>query len=87
MGRIKARSPDVHVAHLSRLMGGTIRNVIVDRSAISEFGQPVYGLQVEMPSGSSRSNRILNAWILCDPEGNGPGFLDIQKEVPRHDTR
>lgn len=22
-------------------------------------------------------------WILCDPEGNGPGFLEIQKPAAR----
>jgi hypothetical protein len=23
---------------------------------------------------------VYDVWVLCDPEGNGPGFLDIQKK-------
>ena len=71
---------DPHVEHLSRLVGGVIRNVIADRTVTAEFGQAVYGLKVKIPARKTRSSPILHAWILCDPEGNGPGFLDIQEE-------
>ncbi len=78
---------DFHVKQLNRLRGGTVQNVIVDRAAASDFGQPVYGLQIEMPAESGQPHKVLHAWILCDPEGNGPGFLDIQEEVQGHDGR
>ena len=69
------------------LKGGTVQNIIVDRTAVSEFGQAAYGLQVKMPAKPGQRSRKLHAWILCDPEGNGPGFLDIQEEEQGHDSR
>ena len=86
MARTKNKT-DFHIKHLNSLRGGTIQNVIVDRAAVSDFGQPVYGLQIEMPAKPGHDRRILHTWILCDPEGNGPGFLDIQEEVQDHDGR
>lgn len=53
--------------HYGQLVGRKIVEVTVDRSC---FSDPLYGL--ELDDGSS-------AYILCDPEGNGPGFLDITK--------
>ncbi len=80
MARNNAKATDFHIEHLSQLKGGTVRDVIVDQAATAEFGQPVYGLQLEISAKPGRSSQILHAWILCDPEGNGPGFLDIQQE-------
>ncbi len=71
---------DFHAEHLGRLTGGVIRGVITDPGAKAEFGQSIYGLDVEMPAAPGRGARRLNVWILCDPEGNGPGFLDIEEE-------
>jgi len=79
MARMKNEKADYHVEHLSRLKGGTVQNVIIDRTAISDFGQPVYGLQFNIPAKPGQSSSTLHVWILCDPEGNGPGFLDIQE--------
>ncbi len=72
------KKTDIYVTHLNQLKGGTVQTVIVDRSAISEFGQPLYGLQVGMPAAGQPA-KVIHAWILCDPEGNGPGFLEIQE--------
>ena len=80
MARTNKKSDNFHIAHLSRLKGGTVRNVIEDQAAASEFGQPIYGLQVETPAKPGQCSRMLHVWILCDPEGNGPGFLDIQDD-------
>jgi hypothetical protein len=55
------------VIHLNQLRGKTVKEVIVDPS--HDLG-PVYGLT--FTDGT-------DAWILCDPEGNGPGHLDIVK--------
>lgn len=87
MARTNKKQADFHITHLGRLKGGTVRKVIVDRTAVAEFGQPVYGLQVEMPAKPGQRRRMLHVWSLCDPEGNGPGFLDIQEEVQGHDRR
>ena len=38
------------------------------------FGEPVAVLLVKLPSG-----RTLQCAVKCDPEGNGPGFLDIEE--------
>ncbi len=76
----KEQEQEFHIKHLSRLVGGVVRGVIADPGAEAEFGQPVYGLQIEVPAKPGQSSKILHAWILCDPEGNGPGFLDIQEE-------
>ena len=53
--------------YLNQLTGKTIKRVVKDSSE----PKTVYGL--EFTDGSV-------AWILCDPEGNGPGHLEI--EVP-----
>ena len=33
-----------------------------------------FGLQVR------KGARLFNVWVDCDPEGNGPGHLDIVRE-------
>ncbi len=61
------------VRHYRRLLGKTVKRIVYNRS----MGQTTYGL--EFTDGTV-------AWIDCDPEGNGPGFLDIKPEAktPRH---
>lgn len=51
--------------YLERLVGMTVTGLVVDKS---EFQDGVWGLQFQ--DGSI-------AWVLQDPEGNGPGHLDI----------
>ena len=55
------------VAHLSKLNGKTVKAIVTDggNQGIGEC----FGLHF--------SDGTI-AWIMCDPEGNGPGFLDIQ---------
>lgn len=54
--------------YYNQLVGKTITKVIIEQGSEEEFGEPVYGF-------------ILNDgsifWLLRDPEGNGPGFLEI----------
>jgi hypothetical protein len=53
--------------YLNQIVGGTIERIMTDRDA-PEY----YGLIVKMPDGSPTT-----VWVLQDPEGNGPGHLDI----------
>ena len=56
--------PDYFADHYKKLVGKTVKGVAVDSR-----GGPDYALV--FTDGTA-------AWIMCDPEGNGPGFLDIQ---------
>ena len=58
---------DPYLKEYSKLKGKTVRLVIRD-SAPAELGGTCYGL--EFTDGTL-------AWIMMDPEGNGPGFLEI----------
>lgn len=49
------------------LVGKKIINVVVESRTYPEL----FGLKFD--DGTT-------AWILCDEEGNGPGFLDIVKK-------
>ncbi len=52
------------VEYLQPLVGGTITDIIDDA--------PYTALRVECEDGSIRL-----AWIYRDPEGNGPGWLEL----------
>jgi hypothetical protein len=55
--------------HYQQLVGGTVTEIAWD---VESFGEATPVLKVLLPSG-----RVLQCVVLCDPEGNGPGFLDI----------
>lgn len=59
--------------HLKQLVGAKILGVVDDGS--KESHDRAYGLRVKKISG-----QFAIAWILRDPEGNGPGFLDFEDE-------
>ena len=52
--------------HYGKVVGKTVAKVVMD-AADHGVGE-IYGLM--FTDGTV-------AWILCDPEGNGPGFLEI----------
>ena len=56
------------VKHLSQLAGKKIVGLIEDKDT-SDIGEVV---GFELNDGTL-------VWIMRDPEGNGPGHLDIQK--------
>jgi len=56
--------------HYSQLIGWTVKGLAVDNNDPDE--QEFMGLIME------RGSKQKIAWVLTDPEGNGPGFLDIQ---------
>ena len=54
------------------LVGMTIVGGTVDDSG--EF----FGFTVEGKRGGKAAKKVV--FVLCDPEGNGPGFLEIEEE-------
>lgn len=52
-----------------KLIGGKIVASITDDSDDEGF----YGIRVQVGS------TYYNCWVSCDPEGNAPGFLSIEK--------
>lgn len=63
----KRKCTDFTTQHLAQLLSKTV--VGISRDGEAGGRNTVYGLHFDDDSV---------AWILCDPEGNGPGFLDIQ---------
>ena len=57
---------DRNSQYYGQLVGKTVNGVVVDLSNV----ESCWGL--EFTDGTT-------AWIMRDEEGNGPGFLDIQK--------
>jgi len=53
--------------HLGQLVGSTIEALAEDPS-----DDEAHGFVARMPDGSSKI-----VFVLCDPEGNGPGWLEI----------
>ena len=56
--------------HLQQLLGKTVTALVVDDTpdTLDDFGEPLWGLK--FTDGTV-------TWIMRDPEGNGPGFMDI----------
>ena len=55
----------------SAMAGKKVVRILVDSSpeTVRDFGEPLFGF--EMSNG-------IRIWVLCDPEGNGPGFLSVE---------
>jgi len=58
--------PEFEVVHYGKLTGKTVKAIVTDGGI---EGGECYGLQ--FTDGTI-------AWIMRDPEGNGPGWLDLQ---------
>ena len=56
-----------------KLKGTVIRNAV-----LSEDGEDV-GFQVVRKSKGRGNYDVITVWVLRDPEGNGPGWLDIEE--------
>lgn len=56
--------------HLQQLLGKTVTGLVVDNSkdTLLDFGEPIWGL--EFTDGTV-------VFAMRDPEGNGPGFMEI----------
>jgi hypothetical protein len=61
---------DSYVKMLKPLIGGKVKHIIVDPSP---YGETYMGLVIEV---GKKTYELIG---LSDPEGNGPGFLQITK--------
>ena len=61
---------EADIRNANRLLNGVIEAVITTKPG-RDAG---FGLQVR------KGAQLFNAWVDCDPEGNGPGHLDIVRE-------
>jgi hypothetical protein len=73
---MKKKRKDVMWDHLSQLIGLSVADVVTMAGSEAEFGEKAYGLRFE--PNDAGVNYI--AWIMQDPEGNGPVFLDIEHD-------
>ena len=53
-----------------KLVGGIITGGFFDHN------EGVIGMRIE------NKGKVYCCWIIMDPEGNGPGWIDIQEEKP-----
>lgn len=60
-----------------KLVGMKVMGIVVDPGE-DGFIPMVFGIQLSGTTKGKKKNII--AWILCDPEGNGPGFLSVEDE-------
>jgi len=56
-----------------QLVGYTVERIIVDDDpdTLEDLGNPCIGILF------SNGKKTKCAWVMCDPEGNGIGFLNI----------
>ena len=59
------------IQNANQLLNGVIEAVI---TTTPDDSMPGFGLQVR------RGKQLFNVWVDCDPEGNGPGHLNVVRE-------
>ncbi len=59
------------IQNANQLLNGAIEAIITNEP---DDSMPGFGLQVR------HSKQLFNVWVDCDPEGNGPGHLNIVRE-------
>lgn len=72
---------DYELNHLKQLVGWTVSHIVsVDGNEDTYSPEPTYALILRKPG----TKHQFFCRIQCDPEGNGPGFLTIEKErIPK----
>jgi hypothetical protein len=68
-----AKRKDYTFEHLEQLIGFTVTRIV--KAEDDEYTEGSYGLVLE------KDGKKKQAWIDQDPEGNGPGHLDIEDVV------
>jgi hypothetical protein len=63
---------EAEVKNIQPLIGGVITG------AITAGESECFGFSVTASTGQR-----YNVWVDCDPEGNGPGHLEIEKDKPK----
>ena len=66
---------DAMEQHLKRIVGGKIRRLVEYGGLHQLTGGEFWGFTVEGKDG-----KVYQTLILSDPEGNGPGFLEIMED-------
>lgn len=56
----------LHDKVITRMVGAKIVQAFIDPE--EEFA----GFMIQLPDGTQKQ-----VWVLCDPEGNGSGFLEV----------
>jgi len=79
---MKYKPASCEAQHLSQLIGWKVVGVCEDPGECKYSPGPICGLVLEHASAfGAEENRMQRiAWVLCDPEGNGAGYLDIERE-------
>lgn len=65
---------DAEEKNLAKLIGCEVTHVV---NTPDEDDEHFYGLRFF----NKKTKKVYIAWIQCDPEGNGPGFLNIDDET------
>jgi len=68
---------DHEYEYLRQLVGWTVSHPVRVTNDVLVDDQPYYGLVLTRPDNKKHQ---LFVRIQCDPEGNGPGHLTIEKE-------
>ncbi len=69
---------DHEYEHLRQLVGWTVSHpVAIKYEDASEYDETLYALVLRKPDNKHQQMIVT---IFRDPEGNGPGFLEIRKE-------
>lgn len=55
-----------------KLVGTTINNAVISKD------KEEVGFQVVKKAQGRGNYEVITVWIMCDPEGNGAGFLSIE---------
>lgn len=64
---------------LLQLVGGTITH-LVQGEKLDPTEPTIYGLAITIENGQHGRDEVI-AWIQADPEGNGPGHLNIESQT------
>lgn len=82
-----SKEQDFEVNYLNQLVGGKITLVIMSDDLGDPFQDgPFFGFVIRKASmvGKYVVVQEFNVWIMMDPEGNGPGHLQIEKTSERN---
>ena len=65
--------------YLAELINTKLARTTIRSAILSEDGESV-GFQVVRKAAGRGNYDVINVWVDADPEGNGPGFLQIEEE-------
>jgi hypothetical protein len=69
-----------NLEHLRQLIGYTVTSIGCEAADGDYTYEDEYCLVMESQQPTTTRKPPLLVWILCDPEGNGPGHLSIEQK-------